>query len=186
MESKEEARRIASQAVLSVGEDYLRGADAVSFETLFGLDEYINASTVFSYVGVGLEPDTTVIINHAIKSGKRAAVPKITGSGEMKAVFITSTDELSPGAYGLMEPEDTGEEAVLCDTDIIILPAAAFSEKLDRLGRGGGYYDRFLVSSRGIKIGIEREKLLLHELPTEDHDVSADILITEERIRSRG
>lgn len=184
MESKREARKTALDAVKNTAEEYLRSSDKASFSALFALREYKNADVVFTYVGVGFEPATSAIIEHALSLGKRVAVPKITARDEMKAVFISSTEELLRTENGLLEPEE-GEEAVLSDRDVIILPAAAFSDKLDRLGRGGGYYDRFLATSRGIKIGIEREKLVLPELPTEEHDVPADILITEVKIRSR-
>ena len=185
MLSKKEARRLAAVRERECTETYLRSADEASFQRLFELEAYRRAETIFSYIGIGLEPDTAVIINNALKSGKKVAVPKITGRGTMEAAFISSLEELSEGAFGLLEPPAGYTAVELSETDVIILPASAFSRRLERLGRGGGYYDRFLLVSRGIKIGIGREQLLFDTLPTEPHDIGPDVLITEKEIRSR-
>ena len=185
MLNKAQLRLLAAKAERDAGEAYLRSADEVSFRKLFDLEVYKRAETIFSYVGVGTEPDTAAIIKDALEAGKRVAVPKITGEGTMDAALISSLDELEAGKLGLIEPSAGYTAAELSDTDVIIIPAAAFSKRLERLGRGGGYYDRFLVQSRGIKIGIGREKLLFDELQTQPHDVGIDVLITEEKIRSR-
>lgn len=182
MPDKESSRLLAAEMLAGESEEYLRRADKECLTRLYSLPEFGAAATVFTYVGVGPEPDTAPVIERALAEGKRVAVPLITGRGIMEARLIGSAEELSPGRFGLPEPPASSERAELMEGDLILLPAAAFSRKKQRLGRGGGYYDRFLADSHGIKIGMARERLLLDELPTGENDIGADILITEKGV----
>lgn len=66
--------------------------------------------------------------------------------------------------------------------EVILIPGLAFSEKGERLGRGKGFYDKYLHKYRGVKIGICFEVQLENHIPTEEHDIHLDYLVTEERI----
>lgn len=68
--------------------------------------------------------------------------------------------------------------------DVIIVPMLGFDESLHRIGYGGGYYDRFLAEQpKAMKIGVCYESGFIRDLPTEDHDIPMDIIITEEKVR---
>ena len=68
--------------------------------------------------------------------------------------------------------------------DVIIVPMLGFDERLHRIGYGGGYYDRFLAEQpKAIKIGVCYESGFIRDLPTEDHDIPMDIIVTEEKVR---
>ena len=66
--------------------------------------------------------------------------------------------------------------------EVILVPGLAFSEKGERLGRGKGFYDKYLSQYRGIKIGICFSEQLIENLPSEKHDETLDYIVTDERI----
>ena len=66
--------------------------------------------------------------------------------------------------------------------DLIIVPGIAFDKTKGRLGRGGGYYDQFLSTTKAKKIALAFEKQIVNLVPKEAHDINMDIIITESRI----
>lgn len=180
-DKKEERRRVRELTAL-LGEDYLRECDRQIVKTLFTLREYALASTVFCYVSVGSEPDTTLIIERALRDGKTVAVPLVEGD-TMTARVIYGKNELKSGTFGIPEPSNISEILPSGAIDIAIIPALTFDVLGNRLGHGGGYYDRYLAGASGVKIGLGREKLILGRLPCEAHDIPVDMLITEAGIR---
>ena len=85
---------------------------------------------------------------------------------------------LELGAFHIEEP--TGENTVdPADIELIVVPAVAYDRKGNRLGRGKGFYDRLLRTTKATKIGVGYEFQLLDEIPVEPHDVGMDIVITQ-------
>lgn len=166
----------------SLGEEYLRECDRRAVSRLFTLLEYELADTVFCYVGVGSEPDTTLIIERALRDGKTVAVPLVQGK-TMTARVIYGKNELKDGTFGIPEPSKISEILPKNAIDVAIVPALTFDIFGNRLGHGGGYYDRYLEGASGVRIGLGREKLIVGKLPHEEHDIPIDILITETGIR---
>ena len=72
--------------------------------------------------------------------------------------------------------------AIKVTPDVVLVPSLAMSEDGSRLGRGKGFYDRYLSDYRGVKIGICFSMQLQTEVPTEEHDVKLDFIVTEEKI----
>ena len=182
-EAKRLARLHAAQDVQAVGEDYLRHSDYLAVKRLFESDLWRDAGSVFCYYGTGAEPNTLPVIEKALSQGKRLALPKTEKGGGMKAMVIESMAELSPGTFGIPEPSYKTRELLPEETDLVIVPGAAFDHLGHRLGRGGGYYDRWLSGSFAVKVALTRERLIQELVPTEEHDIMVDYLITEEKIR---
>ena len=88
----------------------------------------------------------------------------------------TTTDELRKSDMGIWEPETQRE--YLKTIDLAIVPGIAFDKKKNRMGRGKGYYDRYLQNKNIVKIGIGFDFQLLENLPVDAHDVALDIIIT--------
>ncbi|WP_419574139.1 5-formyltetrahydrofolate cyclo-ligase, partial [Ruminococcus sp.] len=109
------------------------------------LAEYKNADTIFCYVSTEKEINTIPLLQEILDSGKRLGVPKCTGKGIMDAYEIQNLEQLKIGSYGILEP---GEECdiILDPTEIqfAIIPCISCNRKGERLGHGGGYYDRYL------------------------------------------
>ncbi len=68
--------------------------------------------------------------------------------------------------------------------DLVIVPGVAFDEDLNRIGFGKGYYDRILyrLSSRAKKVAVAHDFQVLNSIPSEEHDVKMDIIVTEKRV----
>ena len=146
---------------------------------LLAMPEYQAASAVFCFVGTDHEIDTRPILAHALAAGKRLSVRRCTGPGIMELRQLRSLEELSPGAYGIPEPPESAPVMNPDDVDLAILPCLTCSHLGQRLGQGGGYYDRFLSNYRGGTVLLCREKLIREEIPLEPHDYPIPWVLTE-------
>ncbi len=147
--------------------------------------EFKNAKTIMAFLSMPGEVNTSYIIKHAFAAGKRVLVPKVNWKKQtMKAVELKSLDHpLETVKLGLKEPLDA-ETVKVGEIDLIIVPGLAFDEKLNRLGRGGGFYDRYLSKEncKAVKCGIAFELQVTTNIPTTENDRSIDLLVTENRI----
>ena len=97
----------------------------------------------------------------------------------MDAVRFTRGSVLVRTPLGILEPR--GGEILAPDApDLLLVPALAFDREGFRLGRGGGYYDRFLAASRGLTIGLAYAPFVLDRLPRQAHDLPVDAICTQE------
>lgn len=86
------------------------------------------------------------------------------------------------GAFGISEPPLTAKVVPNSEVDVWLIPALAFDERGVRLGRGGGFYDRFLAESAGVRIGVGYDSMILKQLPCDEWDQSMDLIVTERRL----
>lgn len=114
----------------------------------------------------------------------RLLIPRITDCDQLCQMefYDYSPAAISPGAYGINEPQ-RGQACKPEDIDMVIVPGVAFTPDGKRLGRGKGFYDRYLARTgfRAQCIGVCFRHQLLQELPTEPHDHTMDIVITAEQ-----
>lgn len=142
------------------------------------------AQTVLCYVSTDIEVDTREFIDALLQMGKRVAVPRCEGEkGEMNFYYINSLDELSPGSFGVDEP-DPQKNIMVGKTQgsACIVPAFMFDKKGYRLGYGKGYYDRYLSRYEGSTIGICYEENLQEELFHGKYDRAVDLVVTDREI----
>lgn len=140
--------------------------------------------TFLCYVSTPIEVDTLAFINSLLSAGKRVAVPRcIDGKSEMNFYYINSLEELSSGAFGVLEPE-ANPEKLLTETEntICIVPAFMFDKNGFRLGYGKGYYDRYLSRYKGMTIGICYDENITDELFHGKYDRAVDLVLSEKRI----
>ena len=154
--------------------------DLSILNALTNQDFYKNAKTVMVYVSYNCEVDTRALIEKMLLDGKKLAAPKCITKTEMEARAFFSFSELNVGAYGILEP--SGE--VINDFDLIIVPGVGFNERLNRIGYGAGYYDRFLKDHSAFTVGLfyEAQKC---EFKESEFDHPLDFIITEEKIYKR-
>lgn len=134
---------------------------------------------VFCYLSMGSEVDTHKIISRLIASGRTVCVPRVEGDG-MVAVGIEAGTSLEKGAMGIYEPTE-GDVIRPDDIGVVIAPLIAFDSLGNRLGQGGGYYDKFMTSQAfrvGVAFSCQED-----EFPVEAHDVALDAVVTEEGVR---
>lgn len=175
-------RRQLFQAQRELEPAILRQSDAMLFHRLCGMPEFRKASCVFLYVGTGGEPDTKTLIPGLLMAGKRVAVPLCFDGGEMEARVIESAEDLKPGRFGILEPEADTPALSPETPDFILVPALCYDRGGFRLGRGGGYYDRYLAKSGAFSAGLCRERFLQEALCRTAHDRRVDVVVTEKEI----
>ena len=117
------------------------------------------------------------MISELLLIRKKVIVP-IMNSDELTHSELTSIEEISTNQWGIMEPK-TKILTDLDDIDIILVPLLALDKKGNRLGYGKGYYDKFLTSSKSLKIGLVFEDFVYDTIPYENHDVKLDGFVTE-------
>lgn len=144
---------------------------------------YTKAQEVLCYVSTGNEIDTRGIILDALRCGKRVFVPKCTEQkGVMKFCRINSFDDLCVGKYGISEPINTADDNEWQQSDeasVCIVPTLCCDRLGNRLGYGGGYYDRFLNDFNGKTVCLCYSQFSQAEIPLEEHDVPCDIIISD-------
>lgn len=181
-EDKKLFRAAVMEKTAALTEEYIQKSNLGIFENFISLDEYKNASVIFAYISEKREPDTVKIITHALSSGKRVALPISRPGGIMEPRLIESLDELVTGMYGIPAPPESSPSVLDADIDLIIVPAVTFASDGYRMGRGGGYYDRFLSSSKAFSVGLGREELIM-PVPVQSHDMRVNCLVTEASVR---
>lgn len=138
------------------------------------------ARTILAYWGVGTEVDTRPILEALLAQGKRVCLPRCLPEHAMEARAVTSLDQTRPDKYGIPAP---GEDCPLVpreEIDLVLVPGLCFDSRGNRLGQGGGYYDRYLEDYDGLSIGLCREDFFQVNLPREPLDIWVRFVLTEE------
>lgn len=151
-------------------------------KNILNLPEFQTCKRLFTYVSIDDEVNTRDIIQIAFNYGKKVTVPKTHPSERVMQFYeITSLDDLKQGQHGLLEPDDVPEKRVTDMTEAVCLvPGLCFDGYGNRLGYGGGYYDRFLKDFSGVTVGLCRSVQLFEgKLPCEANDVPVMIIVTE-------
>ena len=176
-------RMITQRRALSV-EAVQKSSEAIR-SRIVGLPEYAEARVVHCYVSAkNNEVDTRRLISDALEEGKRIVVPVTNVRGRrLDHSEIVSLDELQPGVFGLSEPkEETKRFVGIDEMDLVIVPGLAFDPRGNRIGFGGGFYDRFLSEVRAPKIALAYSFQVLAAIEVDPHDVKMDKIVTDERV----
>lgn len=161
------------------------GKDTSVFELISDWDIYKSADTVFIYYSIGSEVDTHKIIINALESKKKVALPKcMDKKGNMNFYFIDDIEtSLISGCLNLCEPDvSICREAYPDERTLCIVPALAFDKYGNRLGYGGGYYDRFLADFKGKAVGLCYSECLSADLPFDKYDIKVQSVVTDKKI----
>jgi len=169
----------------------LEAADEKSLavqERLFSTAWWREARWVFVYIAMPGEVDTAPIVRRAYQDGKLVAVPRMEGEEVVFYRYEGRTRELIPNQFGILEPDPLWipvDPLLLAEGPLLVLtPGLAFDRRLRRMGRGKGYYDRFLARARRgpqvcLAVGLAFGEQLVEEVPVGPLDASLDGLITD-------
>ena len=143
--------------------------------------KFREVSTVLVYCSKPLEIDTSLVIDRALAMGKTVAAPRcVPDTRDMEFYIIKGKADLTPGAFGVMEPDPEKCELLRDYTSsVCVVPALVFDTEGFRLGYGKGYYDRFLSSYNGVCIGLAYSDFVKDNLPHGKFDRKVDIIVTE-------
>ena len=109
---------------------------------------------------------------------KRFCFPRYQADRVYAAAWVESVEALVAGQFGILEPPDEATEIPASEVDLMVVPGLAFGKDCHRLGRGRGFYDRWLTELAGYKIGVGYDHQLIETVPREDHDVQLDGVAT--------
>lgn len=155
-------------AVLELGER----ARALA-EVVLALPEVRRAATVAAYVSVGSEPGTGPLLDALVAAGKRVLLPVVLPDLDLDWAAYAGDGDLAPGPRGLLEPQGRrlGSEAI-GTADVVLLPGQAVDRRGNRLGQGGGCYDRALarVPVGTLTCVLLHPEELLDDVPSAPHD----------------
>lgn len=154
---------------------------------LTALEEFLRAGSVMAYVDFRNEVQTGHLIKHCLAGGKRISVPitDIPNKALTPSEILAYPDDLTPGAWGILEPGPGCVRPLVSEElDIVIVPGVAFDLNGDRLGYGGGFYDRFLPRTKPgtVFLAPAFELQIRDNVYPGPYDCPVHIIVTEERV----
>lgn len=155
----------------------------VIFSKLKSEPHFLMASAVFCYAALPSEADTVEILDHILHSGKKLYLPRMNAAGGLDCCQVADLSEsLTAGKYGVPEPKvDCPALTDLTEIDFALIPGLAFDRSGRRLGRGLGYFDRFLenFSRQCFLAGLCFYEQLFDAIPFEPHDIAMNLIVTD-------
>lgn len=149
-------------------------------------EEFKTAKVIFFYVSLPTEVDTKVLIDKALRLKKTVVVPLVRYK-ERKLVWYKIKNrkrDLKPGILGILEPDpQKTKKWPEKHVDLVVVPGLAFDRKLNRLGQGAGFYDRFLrkIYAEVPKIGLAFSCQIIKKVPIQKHDARLNKVITNSK-----
>lgn len=176
MEDKLEIRREVRRRIKELSNDYRVAADKEIFTQIEQNSNFAKAQCIALFASMKDEVSTEYALEAWLKMGKRIVVPRV--EGDIMRFYDYSPDKMQEGAFGIMEPT-SNDEVTAENIDLIVVPARAFTLSGIRLGRGGGFYDKYMSLSgfRAYKIGIAYACQIFGSLPYADHDIKVDEVV---------
>jgi len=143
-----------------------------------------SARCVLLYASKRGEVHTDGIIRSALSLGKKVALPVTIKEGNVLELYeIKSIEELSEGAFGILEPARNPERMVQPEeVELVVVPGVSFDRRGHRLGYGMGYYDSLLKKVKGCKVGLAYDMQIVEHVPDEPHDVAVDMVVTQSEL----
>ncbi len=178
-EQKRSLRAAVRAQARTLDDAYRQTASAAICGHLTAQSAYQTAAVVLAFVGTKLEIDTEALLRSVWADGKTLCVPRCRDDHLMDLCAIRSYDDLEAGAYGILEPKADCPLVPPQDVDFAVIPCLTFDRGGNRLGQGGGYYDRFLPQLTCPTFLVCREKLVVEHVPCDIHDCRCDYLVTE-------
>ncbi|MEK7711264.1 MAG: 5-formyltetrahydrofolate cyclo-ligase [Planctomycetota bacterium] len=186
MPIKKELRQRLRKLISDIPPDQIGSLSIRAGHRLFEQPEYAKAEVVMVFLSLPTEIDTSPIVLHCWQKRKRVLAPKVSwNQRRMLPVEIRSlTDDLVVSGMGIREPI-AGIPFPIPLIDLVIVPGLGFDEYGNRLGRGRGFYDRFLAHPdfHGVACGLAFEQQLLPQIPVGPLDRHVDMLVTDTSVR---
>lgn len=185
MLTKKEIRRAVLKARSELDGETAALASQVICRRILDIESYERAEDVCLYMPVNNEVDVMLLAEAAMEQGKRVWVPKVIKKGEKdqagEMVFnrYEGMDRTVTGPYDIVESlsEEILEPG---ENTLVIMPGVAFTWSRDRIGYGGGFYDRFLQENPQVDtIAVCYDLQVVDEIPVEESDMKPDYVVSE-------
>jgi 5-formyltetrahydrofolate cyclo-ligase len=199
--AKARTRRMVSDVLASLTPSRRRAASIALAQKLANLPAVRQAQTLMVFLSLPTEIDTWPVIRWAWREGKRVAIPRIEAGGAgqetplsqrpMVAVLLAPADgataaghpAVRPGPLGILDAPDA-PAVPLAQIDVVLVPCQAADRSGNRLGKGGGFYDRLLADPdlRAARIVVAFHEQVLDEIPTADWDRPVPMIVTDTEV----
>ncbi|HHT96611.1 MAG TPA: 5-formyltetrahydrofolate cyclo-ligase [Clostridiales bacterium] len=154
------------------------------YKTLISNELYKNSKAIYAYMSFDSEVDTVKLSEHILNNNKELYLPRINGK-DMDFYKVNDLSSLVKSKFGLLEPDDDDNNIDKYiyskkDKKLMIIPGIAFDLNGNRIGYGGGYYDKFLnkYNDSFIKVAIAYDIQLVNHINNEGHDIKVDYILT--------
>ncbi|MDQ0359287.1 5-formyltetrahydrofolate cyclo-ligase [Breznakia pachnodae] len=148
------------------------------------VDKLIPLVSKYENIGIYIPMSGEVDVTALLAMDRSFFAPVVVNKEDMEFYEIESLNDVQEGKYGILEPS-SDYHIEPKNLEVIIVPLVGFDEKLNRIGQGGGYFDRYLAKTKAIKIGVAFEVQKLDEVPVEDFDIRLDYIISEKKVYHR-
>lgn len=186
---KKEEKKILRNKILSIRDSLNKNEKEIMdneiFNKLKNTELYKNARNIFIYISFSNEINTINIIKKALEDKKDVFIPKIyKADRSMKAIKLNSFDDLKKNSMGILEPIDDSKYIEKENIDLIVVPGVVFDKDCNRIGYGGGYYDRYLkdIAYKNNKVVLAYDLQVIDKIESEEHDIKVDYIITNSKI----
>lgn len=183
---KKQLRQQLRQTLAAIPPAELHERSQQACAHLMETPEYAAAEIIMVFLSLPNEVDTTSLVLHAWRDRKRVLAPQVSWEQRrMLPIEIHSlSDDLSESPLGIREPAK-GIAIPVADIDLVIVPGLGYDLHGNRIGRGRGFYDRFLAHRdwHGVACGLAVEEQVCESLPASEHDRCVDMLATDQQVR---
>ncbi len=192
MESLKEAKSLLRErmrtVIRSTPQERWAVASAAVCDRIFDLPAWRNASTVMLYHPTQRELSMRNLAEAAWRTGRSICLPRaVWASGELQPARIANWGEgLTEPKRGIREPLPAALAIPPHQIDLVVVPGVSFDPLGGRVGRGAGFYDRFLATVRAFKVGVCLDEQIADTVPMGENDVRLDAVVTPTRTFSRG
>lgn len=178
--NKKELRKLITDKRNNIPEDHRKHKSLLATD-LFFKSLNIEGKVVMAFLSFGSEIDTSLLIERLIALNYTVLIPRVDASKtRIDAVKFTGYKDLVPGAYGILEPDQSAASVDIKDCSLIIMPGLAFDRNLMRMGYGGGYYDRFTSLAPDVmRCAFCFDEQIISKVPTEAHDMPVHAIVTD-------
>ena len=174
---KTQLRKTIREQKRAMTEESIVAASRQLGEQFAACRQYREAKTIYGYLPYNQEVRTVPMLERALAEGKKVAVPKVCGD-TMRFIYMTDLSQVETGYAGIPEPVADGPVAD-DPTALVLMPGMAFTAKGDRMGYGGGFYDKFLAQEpEHPTVALCYDFQLVEHLPTESYDIPVDLVLT--------
>ncbi|WP_311407175.1 5-formyltetrahydrofolate cyclo-ligase [Liquorilactobacillus uvarum] len=155
MKTKEVIRRSQLEKITKSNEKWIKSINEIKlYEALFATSIWKKARTIGLTISSNNEIDTKPIILQARMQAKKIFVPRIRARHQMDFFQLRNDTVIKKNDFGIYEPQGKNGLILKEDIDLMIVPGIAFSSEGDRIGFGGGYYDRYLLNFKGATVSL--------------------------------
>ena len=182
---KAEVRKSCLFQRAALGEEERKTKSRIIQQKLRSLPEFQQAQVVMLFLNFRDEVETTALAEATIALNKRLILPRCAPHGLLLPIEVGDlAKDIEPGVWGIREPKLNKGETDPSEIDLIVVPGAGFDLTGDRLGYGGGFYDRFFMRLNPVtpRVAICFECQVIAQVPVDKHDAKMTMLITENAV----